>query len=192
MSSSNNNPEFQLANLFDVKGKVALVTGGGSGIGLMATQALAVNGAKVYIVGRTEEKLETVAETYGKDIAGEIIPITADVSKKEEIKDLVREISSREKCLCILINNAGIALNSQQTEAKTAEEMSKNLFDDEKETFDDHSLPPAPPESHGAPVWLLWYSDQHHLHFRDRQDQPAPFCLQCQQGSCHSFDPYAG
>ena len=135
-STSNNNPEFQLSKLFNVEGKVALVTGGGSGIGLMATQALAVNGAKVYIVGRTEEKLETVAQTFGKDIPGEIIPITADVSRKEEIKKLVSEISSREKCLCILINNAGVALETHQTEAKTAEEMSKNLFDAEKETFE--------------------------------------------------------
>jgi len=134
--SSVNNSDFELANLFDVKGKVALVTGGGSGIGLMATQALAVNGAKVYIVGRTEEKLTTVAEKFGKGISGEIIPITCDISKKDEIKNLVKEISSKEKCLCILINNAGIALNSQQTEAKTAEEMSDNLFNDENETFD--------------------------------------------------------
>ena len=36
----------------------------------MATQALARNGAKVYIVGRTAEKLDTVVETYGKDISG--------------------------------------------------------------------------------------------------------------------------
>ncbi|KAF2723324.1 short-chain dehydrogenase [Polychaeton citri CBS 116435] len=135
-SSSNQNEKFRLSNLFDVKGKVALVTGGGSGIGLMATQALAFNGAKVYICGRTEEKLERVVELYGKDIAGEIIPIQADVAKKEGIKKLVDEISSKEKCLCILINNAGIALNSQQTEASSAEEMSKNLFDDEKETFE--------------------------------------------------------
>jgi len=136
MSSSNNNDQFQIGNLFDVKGKVALITGGGSGIGLMATQALAANGAKVYIVGRTEEKLERVAEIYGKDISGSIIPISADISKKDEIKRLVSEISSKEKCLCILINNAGIALNSQQTEAKSAEEMSKNLFEDENETFE--------------------------------------------------------
>ena len=53
---SHNNPDFQLARVFNVKDKVALITGGGSGIGLMATQALAVNGAKVYICGRTEEK----------------------------------------------------------------------------------------------------------------------------------------
>lgn len=135
MSQSNNN--FLLSEVFNVKGKVALVTGGGSGIGLMATQALAVNGAKVYIVGRTEEKLENVVKTHGQGIAGEIIPITADITSKDEIAKLVKEIESREKCLCILINNAGISGNTQQTEAKTAEEMKKNLFDDESSTIDD-------------------------------------------------------
>jgi short-subunit dehydrogenase involved in D-alanine esterification of teichoic acids len=62
----------------------------------MAAQALAVNGAKVYIVGRTAEKLETVIETYGKDIAGKIIASTADVSKKDSIAKLYEEISSKE------------------------------------------------------------------------------------------------
>ncbi len=61
-----------MGQVFDVKGKIALVTGGGSGIGLMITQTLAVNGAKVYIVGRTEEKLEKVVEAHGKDIAGQV------------------------------------------------------------------------------------------------------------------------
>jgi len=135
MSQTNNN--FLLSEVFNVKGKVALVTGGGSGIGLMATQALAVNGAKVYIVGRTEEKLENVVKTHGQGIAGEIIPITADITSKSEIAKLVKEIESREKCLCILINNAGISGNKQQTEAKTAEEMKQNLFDDESSTIDD-------------------------------------------------------
>jgi NAD(P)-dependent dehydrogenase (short-subunit alcohol dehydrogenase family) len=133
---SNNNQDFKLEKLFDVSGKVALVTGGGTGIGLMTTQALATNGARVYICGRTEEKLERVAEIYGNDISGEIIPITADVSKKADIKKLVQEISSKEKCLCILVNNAGIALNTQQTEASSVEEMKENLFDDKDETFE--------------------------------------------------------
>lgn len=135
MSQTNNN--FLLSEVFNVKGKVALITGGGSGIGLMATQALAVNGAKVYIVGRTEEKLQNVVKTHGQGIAGEIIPITADITSKSEIAKLVKEIESREKCLCILINNAGIAGNTQQTEAKTAAEMKKNFFDDESSTMDD-------------------------------------------------------
>ena len=134
MSLNEHNQDFKLENLFSVKDKVALVTGGGSGIGLMAVQALATNGAKVYIVGRTEEKLQKVADTFGKDIPGQIIPVTGDVTNKSSIKELVKHISEREKCLCILINNAGIELNSQKTEAESAEEMSKNLFDDENET----------------------------------------------------------
>lgn len=103
----------------------------------MAAQALAVNGAKVYIVGRTEGKLEKVVKSHGQDIAGELIPITADITQKSEIARLVKEIESRERCLCILINNAGIAGNTQQTEAKSADEMKENLFDDESSTFDD-------------------------------------------------------
>jgi len=132
-----NNDDFKLESLFNVKDRVALVTGAGTGIGLMATQALAVNGAKVYIVGRTKEKLEQVAETYGKDIPGQIIPIVADVTKKADIAKLVKDIESREKCLCILINNAGVELGTFKTEASSAEEMKKNLFDDENATFED-------------------------------------------------------
>jgi NAD(P)-dependent dehydrogenase (short-subunit alcohol dehydrogenase family) len=111
--------------------------GGGSGIGLMATQALAVNGAKVYITGRTEEKLERVAETYNQGISGKIIPITADITSKDDIKKLVSEIESKEKCLCVLVNNAGIALETFQTESKSANEMKKNLFEAENASFDD-------------------------------------------------------
>lgn len=137
MSDVNENSQkFKLDALFSVKDRVALITGGGSGIGLMATQALATNGAKVYICGRTGEKLDKVVEQYGKDIPGQIIPLQADVSRKDSIRDLVREIEKREKCLCILINNAGIELNTQQTEAESTREMSKNLFEDQNETFE--------------------------------------------------------
>jgi NAD(P)-dependent dehydrogenase (short-subunit alcohol dehydrogenase family) len=103
----------------------------------MAAQALAVNGAKVYIVGRTQEKLDRVVENYGENIPGEIIPLSYDTTKKDQIVSLVKEISSREKCLCILINNAGINSETFPTEADSAEEMKKNLFDDEKSTFED-------------------------------------------------------
>jgi len=131
------NAKLNRNGLFDLKGKVAIVTGAGTGIGLMATQALAINGAKVYIVGRTQEKLDRVAEIYGKDIEGEIIPITADVSKKDEIIKLEKEFASREKCLCILVNNAGIDGPTFENEAKTAEEMKKNLFEPDSATFED-------------------------------------------------------
>ena len=67
------NEDLKVNKLFDVSSYTAVVTGGGSGIGLMITQALVVNGAKVYITGRREEALKTVVDKYssgpGKIIA---------------------------------------------------------------------------------------------------------------------------
>ncbi|KAL4870147.1 hypothetical protein BDV12DRAFT_184734 [Aspergillus spectabilis] len=130
MAATSSNDHFSLESLFSVKGKVALITGGGSGIGLMATQALAKNGAKVYITGRTEEKLDKVVELYNKNILGEIIPIAADVTKKDSIKQLVKEIESREKYLSILINNAGVSSATQTTEHEDPVDLRKSLFED--------------------------------------------------------------
>lgn len=130
--------ELHRSSLFNLKGRVALVTGGGSGIGLMITQALAVNGAKVYITGRTSEKLDRVVETYGKDVEGEIVALKGfDVTDKQQISKLVEEIESREKCLCILVNNAGISSDTVTTETDSAQEMKENLFDVDKSNFDD-------------------------------------------------------
>src|SRR3569833_3127296 len=103
----------------------------------MAAQALAVNGDKVYICGRTEEKLDNVVETYGKYMAGELIAILADVRRKDEVRRLVDEISSREKCLCILVNNAGVSRRPLTTETSSAGEMKSNLFETDKTTMED-------------------------------------------------------
>lgn len=116
---------------------VALITGGGSGIGLMATQALAVNGAKVYITGRTREKLDRVVDLYGRDISGSIIPITADITSKESISKLVDDVSTRESYLSILINSAGISSHTQTTEYDNSNDLRQSLFDDPAATFQD-------------------------------------------------------
>ncbi|KAH1580229.1 hypothetical protein KXW39_006160 [Aspergillus fumigatus] len=128
---------FKLENLFSVKGRVALVTGGGSGIGLMIIQALTVSGAKVYITGRTGEKLDRVAELYSHNIPGQIIPITADVTSKQSIQKLVDEISSEEKALHILVNNAGISGTTQDTDSQSAEELHQKLFKDESNSVEE-------------------------------------------------------
>ncbi|KAL2872773.1 SDR family NAD(P)-dependent oxidoreductase [Aspergillus lucknowensis] len=128
--AATSNENFKLENLFSVKGKVALVTGGGSGIGLMATQALAKNGAKVYITGRTEEKLDRVAELYNQNITGRIIPIPADITKKDSIVKLAQEIEAREKYLSILINNAGVSSATQTVEHEDPGALRKALFED--------------------------------------------------------------
>ena len=103
----------------------------------MITQALAVNGAKVYIVGRTEEKLDSVVKAHGQNIAGQIIPIAADITKKEEVARLVKDIESREKCLCVLVNNAGIATSKQAPKGETGPDFKENLFEPESANYDD-------------------------------------------------------
>ncbi|OKL57903.1 hypothetical protein UA08_06417 [Talaromyces atroroseus] len=159
MANKVNNDHFKLSSLFNVKNKgnpilrglvkkpickadtktVALVTGGGSGIGLMATQALAVNGAKVYIVGRTKEKLERVAELYGKDIEGQIIPLPpADVSTKDGVAKVHKDFEAREKHLSILINNAGVSSTSRDnTEHQDPHKLREALFDQDAQTAED-------------------------------------------------------
>ncbi|KAI1361071.1 hypothetical protein F5Y08DRAFT_315735 [Xylaria arbuscula] len=137
MSSTNPaNKNFTRDALFNVKGRVALVTGGGSGIGLMITQVLVANGAKVYITGRTKEKLDRVVEKYSEG-EGSIVPIQADITSKEEIRKLVSTLESKESKLDILVNNAGISGSTLETSASSAEEAKKNLFDAEASTFED-------------------------------------------------------
>jgi NAD(P)-dependent dehydrogenase (short-subunit alcohol dehydrogenase family) len=60
--------------MYDLSGRVALVTGGGTGIGLMCAQGLAASGAKVYITGRRLDVLETASAAWDKQIGGEILP----------------------------------------------------------------------------------------------------------------------
>jgi len=132
---STNNQDFELSSVFDVSKRVAVVSGGGTGIGLMATQALAVNGAKVYILGRRLEALQNAADTHGKNIKGSIIPLECDVTSKESIQKAVKEIESKEKCVCVLINNAGISGSTQTSSGSSGQEYKSNLFDDSSATF---------------------------------------------------------
>jgi len=68
--------DLRVEKLFSVKDFVCVVTGGGTGIGLMATQALSANGAKVYITGRREEAVENASKTHEPTdkSGGKIIP----------------------------------------------------------------------------------------------------------------------
>ena len=94
-------------DLFSIKGKVALVTGGSRGIGLMIARGYVEAGAKVYISSRKKEVCDLVAEQLSS--IGSCISIPADVSTAEGSKHLVSEFSSREQGLHILVNNAGAA-----------------------------------------------------------------------------------
>jgi NAD(P)-dependent dehydrogenase (short-subunit alcohol dehydrogenase family) len=91
------------ANLFSVKGRVALVTGGSAGIGRMIATGLAAAGARVYICARGLDKISKAAA----DMEGDVIGLTADVSSLDGLTALVAEIEKRESALHILVNNAG-------------------------------------------------------------------------------------
>ena len=96
-------------NLFSVKGKVAVVTGGSRGIGEMITAGFLANGVKVYISARKAPALIEKAEDLSKKYDMECIPIPCDLSTKDRIDDFVSQISSKENGIDFLINNAGAA-----------------------------------------------------------------------------------
>ncbi|KAI3475475.1 hypothetical protein L1887_63099 [Cichorium endivia] len=64
LSSSSLKMSLQAGSLFDLRGAIALVTGGGTGLGLTAALALASNGAKVYISGRRQQRLDEAVAEY--------------------------------------------------------------------------------------------------------------------------------
>jgi len=98
---------FEHTNLFNVKGKVVLVTGGSRGIGKMISTGFVKNGAKVYISSRSAKDCEETAQELNKLGPGFCVPIAADIQKLSEVERLVKEISAKERVLHVLVNNAG-------------------------------------------------------------------------------------
>ncbi|HAU14793.1 MAG TPA: 3-oxoacyl-ACP reductase [Gammaproteobacteria bacterium] len=95
-----------MSSLFSVNGKIALVTGGTSGIGYMIAQGLVKHGVKVYVASRKAEACANTAEALSA--FGTCIGIPADLSTEQGCVDLVNEIQQREGRLNILVNNAGV------------------------------------------------------------------------------------
>ena len=94
--------------LFDLTGKVALVTGGATGIGRMATEGLAAAGARVLIASRKEGACAAVAdEINAMGLSGTVEGFQGDVGTEAGIDALVAEVTSRTDALHILMNNAG-------------------------------------------------------------------------------------
>ncbi|KAF4218354.1 hypothetical protein CNMCM8980_002562 [Aspergillus fumigatiaffinis] len=99
--------DLEAATLFEVKGYVAVVTGAGNGVGLMAAQTLAANGARVYIIGTREEILDTIGEKYSFN--GQITPLPGDTSTTDGIRGIAAELTKAEsKGINILINSTGV------------------------------------------------------------------------------------
>lgn len=97
-----------MLSIFDLTGKVAIVTGGNGGLGLGIARGLANAGADVAIVGRNEDKLKIAVDNL-KDIGPKILPVCADVSKEEDVNRMVAETVAELGRVDILVNNAAIS-----------------------------------------------------------------------------------
>ncbi|KAJ5673320.1 hypothetical protein N7507_002447 [Penicillium longicatenatum] len=132
-----------VSDLFNVKGRVAVVTGGSSGIGLMISKGLVQNGAKVYLVSLPSDPLAEVVEELnilGQETGGHAEGIACDISSKDCIKQLAEEISQKEKVLDMLISNAGIRRDPPQScNVLTAslEALQASMWSIEQEDWED-------------------------------------------------------
>jgi len=88
-----------------IEGKVAVVTGGNSGIGLAAAKRLQEEGALVAIVGRSKKTLDDTVKTIGNGV----LAVQADVSKLADIDKLYAEVREKLGKIDILFVNAGVA-----------------------------------------------------------------------------------
>jgi len=105
--------DLSIPSLFDVKGKVAVVTGGGSGIGTMIAAAYVQNGAKVYIAARKEKQLKDVSDLLNAKGPGSCHYFVADLMTKAGCDKLAASIKERESKVHILVNNSGISWGAQ-------------------------------------------------------------------------------
>ena len=105
--------------------KVAIITGAGTGIGRAIALAFAHEGAKLVLVGRREEVLDSVAREIGKE-KGIAVALSADISRPEEIERVVAHAVSQFGGINVLVNNAGLL------HIGTAEQITEKQWD---ETF---------------------------------------------------------
>ncbi|MBC6442838.1 MAG: SDR family oxidoreductase [Rhodobacteraceae bacterium] len=99
-----------LAELFGLDGKVALITGGGSGIGAMMAEGFAAAGARVIICSRNVHRVNGMAEEINaRATPGKVEAFPGDVGTEDGIEAIVAAVKSRTGTLNILVNNAGIS-----------------------------------------------------------------------------------
>jgi NAD(P)-dependent dehydrogenase (short-subunit alcohol dehydrogenase family) len=93
--------------VFSLKDKVSLVTGGGRGIGLGIAKALAGAGSDLFMVARTEAQLQEAAETITKESGRQVHIKAADLTQIDSFSEIIQQVFSRFGRLDVFVNNAG-------------------------------------------------------------------------------------
>jgi NAD(P)-dependent dehydrogenase (short-subunit alcohol dehydrogenase family) len=110
-----------MGNLFDLTGKVAVVTGASAGLGADAALAYAEAGADVAILARRLEKLEAIRDDIIQNTGRKVIAISCDVTKEEQVKNAIQRVLHTYGKIDILLNNAGVAEHCAVDEATEEE-----------------------------------------------------------------------
>jgi 3-oxoacyl-[acyl-carrier protein] reductase len=114
------------ADMFSLKGRVALVTGASSGLGTQFAKALADNGAAVALVARRADRLADMKKAI-EAAGGRAIAVEADVTDRTAVAQAFDSAEKAFGTVTILVNNAGIAQSSRRAIEVTAEEWRKVL-----------------------------------------------------------------
>jgi len=108
------------AEIFDLKGRVALVTGASSGLGRRFAQVLAANGAAVALVARRADRLKDLQAAIEK-LGGKAVAIEADVLDRKAMARAFDQVEKTLGTVTILVNNAGVAHSTRATELSEEE-----------------------------------------------------------------------
>ena len=111
-----------------LEGKVAVITGGNSGIGECTAEMFAKEGAKVVISARRVEQLEAVADKI-RAAGGEVLVVPCDISKKEQCKEVISKTMDTFGKVDILVNNAGVVDSGIEAIEKVTDETIDRLID---------------------------------------------------------------
>ncbi|RJQ63273.1 MAG: glucose 1-dehydrogenase [Desulfobacteraceae bacterium] len=108
-------------NPFDLRGKIAVVTGGNGGIGKGIADGLAAAGADIVIAARNEEKTRKAAEDIQKSYGVRVFAIKTDVAHENEIREMVQKAGEHFGGIHILVNNAGTNIRKMPQEYVSSE-----------------------------------------------------------------------
>ncbi|MHA3772998.1 SDR family oxidoreductase [Verrucomicrobiota bacterium sgz303538] len=121
-------------NLLKLDGRVALITGGGSGIGAAAARLLAQQGAKVGLLSRTPHEVEQLAREITES-GGAALPLRADVARQEDLTAAIRQLTDEWGRLDIVFANAGVNGVWAPLEEITPEEWDQTIAINLRGTF---------------------------------------------------------
>ena len=120
-----------MKNYFDLKGRVAIITGCSTGLGVQMAKALANQGANIVAVARRQNMIDAVAAEIAQEFGVETLAVRCDITDTEGVNAMVDEVLAKFGRVDILVNNAGtgaVAPAEDITDEQFGNEMNIDLF----------------------------------------------------------------